>query len=469
MAKTSGSLLLPHVSQYDVDFVIPRVGVDIPVWLDPFLLYKSRDPEFRRLHELTITAFNHGIDAVKRGEFDDAYRILDFPEESAVGFGYTKRGKAGSGVGSGTAKLLVKTIASSPGLQERKVRHVEEMQLLAARIGADRVSDIAVNILKQFLIDYTQRQAALWKLPLKSGVPISHVYDHEAADWIDTYADVPVDETNGQPILLVPRRLVRRLPWINYDDFLKTEFRAYLAARRGAPQRGRKRVAPAEAGGSQHKTEVVSVTRADVALIERYVRTKEKQSAGAKPDIDYIEENSCEQAESLLARLSALPSGREAARDYQFLVLEILNYVFNPDLTDGQPEVRTFDGTERRDIVFTNESDEAFWDYVRTSHDNIFVMFETKNTEDLDAAAVNQTATYLGDRVGRLGIIVTRQVPSEAMQRKMFSVWNDSSPRKTILTLADVHLQQLLELRCRNASPTAWMQKHYRAFRTSVQ
>ena len=106
---------------------------------------------------------------------------------------------------------------------------------------------------------------------------------------------------------------------------------------------------------------------------------------------------------------------------------------------------------------------------MRTSHDNIFVMFETKNTDDLDTAAVSQTATYLGDRVGRLGIIVTRQLPSEAMQRKMFSVWNDSSPRKTILTLADLHLQQLLELRCKNGSPTAWMQKHYRAFRTSVQ
>jgi hypothetical protein len=51
----------------------------------------------------------------------------------------------------------------------------------------------------------------------------------------------------------------------------------------------------------------------------------------------------------------------------------------------------------------------------------------------------------------------------------MFSVWNDSSPRKTILTLADADLRQLLELRGKNASPTAWMQKHYRAFRTAVQ
>jgi hypothetical protein len=102
MARISGALLLPHVSQFDVDFVIPRVGVDIPVWLDPFLLYKSRDPQFRHLHEQIVTTFNRGLEAVKAGALDDAYRILDFPEEAAVGFGYTKKGKAGSGVGGGS-------------------------------------------------------------------------------------------------------------------------------------------------------------------------------------------------------------------------------------------------------------------------------------------------------------------------------------------------------------------------------
>ena len=36
--------LLRGISQYEVDFVIPRVGVDLPLGIDPFLLFKSRDP-----------------------------------------------------------------------------------------------------------------------------------------------------------------------------------------------------------------------------------------------------------------------------------------------------------------------------------------------------------------------------------------------------------------------------------------
>ena len=97
-------------------------------------------------------------------------------------------------------------------------------------------------------------------------------------------------------------------------------------------------------------------------------------------------------------------------------------------------------------------------------------MFEVKNTSALDLAAVNQTATYLGDRLGRLGVIVTRARVNDGVMRKTFSVWNDSAPhRKVILILTDDHLHELLDLRGGDDSPTQWMQRHYRAFRTALQ
>ena len=212
------------------------------------------------------------------------------------------------------------------------------------------------------------------------------------------------------------------------------------------------------------------MTRADIALVKRYVRSREQQSADARPAMDYIDEDACREAEALKTRLGAIPAGREHAAKYQRLVLEILNYLFNPELIDGRLEVRTIDGTERRDIIFTNDSDESFWDYVRTAHDGIVVMFEVKNTDEVDLAAINQTATYLGDRLGQLGVIVTRRALRETVQRKVFSVWNDSAPnRKVILALSDEQLRDLLDLRCSEGSPTKWMQKHYRSFRTTVQ
>jgi hypothetical protein len=467
-ATGAQSPLLPGVSQYEVDFVIPRIGIDLPLGIDPFLLFKSRDPGYRRLHDLVLEVFNIGISALRKGALADASRMFDFPEVSEIGLGYTRSGKLGSGVGSYLSGLIVETLVGSPSLQERGIKHVEEMQLVSAGIGPDRVSDIAANVLKRFLIEYTQRQCEIWNLPLKSGVPVSHIYDRDAQSWEDSYEDLPVSPVDGSPILLVPRRLVRVLPWINYDDFLRTEFSAYLDAKRGLVRRSR--TAGIKAAQGKAKPDVVTITRADIGLVERYVRSREQQSAHARPTFDYIDEDSCREAEALKSRVAGIPPGRGQAAEYQRLVLEVLNYLFNPELIDGEPEVRTMDGTERRDIIFTNDSDESFWGYVRTEHGGILVMFETKNKNSLELADINQTATYLGDRIGRLGVIVTRQTQREEVQRKIFSVWNDSAPnRKVILTLSDDQLRDLLDLRCRGDSPTKWMQKHYRAFRTAVQ
>jgi len=454
--------LLRGVSQFDVDFVIPRVGIDLPLGIDPFLLYKSRNPEYRSLHSQLLVAFNAGIAAIRRGDIASAKRLFAFPEVAEIGLGHTATGRKGSGVGSHLAGLIIDTLTHSPGLQERGVKHVEEMQLVSAGIGPDRVSDITANILKEFLVEYTQKQCSIWSIPLESGAPIEHIYDPDLHEWTDGYFDLPVSPADGLPILFVPRRIVRSLPWINYDDFVRTEFRAYLEAKR--VQRGQ--AGPREAS----KPEVASITRKDIVVVERYVRQKEIAAADARPTLEYIDTDACEQADKLKHRLSAIPSGAEAASAYQQLVLEVLNFLFNPELIDGEPEVRTVEGTERRDIIFSNDSDESFWDYIRSEHSGLLVMFEVKNKETLDLAAVNQTATYLGDRIGSFGVIVTRNFAPDTIQRKLFAVYNDSAPkRKVILVLSDADLRELLDLRCRNGDPTKWVQRHYRKFRTAVQ
>jgi hypothetical protein len=98
-------------------------------------LFKSRDLEYRKLHAILISTFNAGIDALRRGQLDEANRLFDFPEVAAIGMGYAQGGKQGSGVGSYLTRLIIETLVGSPGLQERGIRHVEEMQLVSAGIG----------------------------------------------------------------------------------------------------------------------------------------------------------------------------------------------------------------------------------------------------------------------------------------------------------------------------------------------
>lgn len=464
--RTRSQPILAGVSQYEVDFVIPRVGVDVPVGIDPFLLFKSRDPGLRGLHQIVIEAFRIGVDLVKDNRISDARELLRFPEVPEIGLGYTQKGKKGSGLGGFLSDLILDTLRESPAMLERGVRHVEELQLVSTGIGPDRVSDITAGLIKSFLISYTQQQCELWNIQLKTGVPIPHVFDSERFEWRDGYFDLPTSPLDNAPILLVPRRIVRALPWINYDDFIKLEFATYLRAR---ALKKRIKTGTAQAMHAP-KEEVVRVTRREIDRVDRYVRLKEERAVDAQPSTGFVDEGGFSaERDRLEATLKSIAIGRPDAAKYQQTILEILNFLFNPELIDGELEVRTVDGTERRDIIFTNDSDATFWDYVRSEHSALYLMFETKNTKSIEAPALNQTATYLGDRLGRLGFIATRFCPDETAMRKAFSIYNDSNPRKIILFLCDEEFIQMVDMKVAGKNPMRHLQSLYRNFRTSVQ
>jgi hypothetical protein len=457
--------LLKGVDQFDVDFVIPRLEADLPIGIDPFLLYKSRDPLFREMHKAVLRVFGEGLRAVHGGQLSEARRLLDFPEPAEIGMGYAKGTKRGSGIGDHLAGLIIDTLQGAPALQERGIKHIEEFQLLSVGIGADRISDIAADILKATLIDYTQRQCELWSIPLASGVPVEHVLDLDALEWSDGHYDLPTSPVDGSPIILVPRRIVRALPWINYDDYVRSEFASYLRAKRShdATDSGR-------GSASLAKTDIVTVSRQEMERVDRYVTRKEEQAQDAQPSSEYLGDASqVEQAQRLRVRLSGTPTGLKDAHDFQRLALEILNFLFNPELIDGRLEVRTIDGTERRDIIFTNDSDATFWSYLRSEHSSLLLMFEAKNKDKLSNSDIAQVATYLGDRLGRLGFMLVRSAPGVNQTRKAFSVYNDSHPRKIILFLSDDDLHEMLDMTCKGKNAMRHVQSVYRHFRTTVQ
>ena len=453
--------LFSHLKQLEVDFVIPRQVGDLPLCIDPFLLYKSRDPELRKLHDLVVRHFGAGVEALKAGNIEEAQRVLDFPEVPEVGFGYGLTNKRGSGLGSILQKLLIESLTMSPAILARGVRHVEEMQLISPGIGPDRIGDIASNILKGYLIEYTQRQCAIHDIPIDRNVPLEHVFDAEDGIWRDGYFDLPTDPKDGRAVVLVPRRIVRQLPWINYENFAKTEFRAYLAAKSSKSR--------VSGTGSLSKTDVTSTSRVETSLIDNYVKQRERMAAEAQPFLPPVKDESKASGDALLDRLRQIPVGQAYAAAYQRTALDILTFVFCPDLIDGRLEERTIEGTERRDILFTNDSDDSFFDYVRQTHDALVIMFEAKNVSELTMAALNQSAVYLGDRIGRLGFIVTRYAPGENIVRKQITIFNDSQPRKVLLVLTDSDLAELIRVRVDEGLPAKWLQRRYRNFRTAVQ
>ena len=111
-----GASMFPHLKQLEVDFVVPRLVGDVPLCIDPFLLYKSRDPELRLLHDKLIRHFVEGMSALDAGDQAEAEHILTFPEVSEVGLGYGSKDTAGSGLGTILRRLLIDTLKASPAI-----------------------------------------------------------------------------------------------------------------------------------------------------------------------------------------------------------------------------------------------------------------------------------------------------------------------------------------------------------------
>ncbi len=364
--------------------------------------------------------------------------------------------------------LLLRTLGESPALVKRGVRHVEEMQLVTLGINADRVSDIAANLLKGFLINYTQRQAEQYGIPLTPGVPIAHVFDYDEWEWRDDYYDLPVNPVDPlkRGILLVPRRIVRALPWINFEDYQRLEFGMFLRARRTA----RVMKSGASTAPRLTKADIVSVTRREVERIDHYVNAKELDGNRADPELlvtatpDFKQ-----QCERLIEELRALQPGQKDAYRYQDLMFRVLNLLFEPDLLEGQSQVRTEHGTEIRDLVYTNDSDKRFWDYVRNQHQSLTVVFECKNTDHVDTGDIDQLASYLGDALGYFGIMLCRKPLEDKRRLKCISWYNRGVPRRVIVALADEDMERMLQIRALGKDPLQVLRSKYRDLLTRVQ
>ncbi|MCH7950958.1 MAG: hypothetical protein IH875_10870 [Candidatus Dadabacteria bacterium] len=460
-----------NFSQAECDFVIPDLDQDRHLCIDPFLLYKSRDFELRNLHDSLITVFNRAFDSFKNGNSEELDRLINFPEVSEIGLGYSQGSVRGSGMGTYLNKIVTETLVNSPELVERGIKHIEELQLVSLGIGADRISDMAANILKKYLITYTQRQSLIWSIPVTSGVPVNHIFDIDKLEWVDEYIDLPTNPNNGSPLIFVLRRIVRLLPWINYDDFERTDFKMFLSSSK--QQTLRNRLSGSKKERSSKKEDVTKITRKEIHLLDSYVKRKESNAADAQPQL-YSHDTilpGTPTAKEFMKRLNAIPTGMEHAHQYQLEALAILNHLFEPELTEGKIEERTIHGTERRDIIFTNESDRSFWQYARQNYGDFLIMFEAKNVSSLTNAHLAQTAIYMGDRIGYLAFVITRNPPSKAQKLKCFSIYNDSggNSRKVIIVIDDEDVNMMLKMRESGNYPTRHIQQKYRDFKIECQ
>ena len=150
-----------HKNQADIDFAIQFFNEDIPLYVDPFLLWKSPSQQDQALHTAITNSFNYLNFLQRKGHSDEAVSILiSISECQEVGLGVSKTRK-GLRIGQEQAQKILDLFKEIPEYNQFGFTHFEVIQLYISGISKDRVSDFTCNYIKSFLIDYTIEQCEL--------------------------------------------------------------------------------------------------------------------------------------------------------------------------------------------------------------------------------------------------------------------------------------------------------------------
>ncbi len=138
------------------------IDSDLPLFIDPFLLFSSDKPEYIELHDQLIGHLVSLKNLAAENPNPDT-RLFQFPEVKQNWLGDCKWGNSGRGLGPKFARNLVKTFNGFySNFGEETISsstHIEKLTLVGPGIGRDFISDFTTNILLEYLLSYTQEFA----------------------------------------------------------------------------------------------------------------------------------------------------------------------------------------------------------------------------------------------------------------------------------------------------------------------
>ena len=438
------------IRQDEVDFVVPHLREDLPLYLDPFLLWKSDDPEYRQLHA-NLLGF---VEEVRRhavgGQATRAAVLLsEVSEPVELGLGYAAGTKRGSALGRGTIDGIISTFQQVPQLQAEGLDHLEILALLVPGIAEDRISDLTASVIKRWLAEFTERHCKQWGIPTSRRRLVG--WDPAALDWRPFDAHLPYNPSDGSPILLAPLNLLRRLPWINYSDYYRTAYAPLV-------------LPPGRAGRAVAKRDVLVYNRAHFDTVRGYVAGREAAADVCAPDPLFTPLRLTTITKKV-KEIKALPTGRVNGADKKFedLAVDVLSSALYPELDLAGQQERTISGAHIRDVIFHNDGKTPFLTDLRDLYGARQLVFELKNVAELDTEHVNQLHRYLDDEdMGRLGILVARHPPKSSVQRNIIDL--HSSKRRAVLCLDDSDLDLMVALLDSGRRPIEALRKKYVEF-----
>ena len=184
----------------------PVLDLDTRLFLDPHLLKHCDIAEFKDSYQRLQQHFRSigKLLAKSKSRNDVFWRKADsmmiWPEVKGLCVGYSSKGTAGSGIGPDLRARLLATAQAVIEAGRDDPEFFELVGLFERKFGCDRISDMTANVIRSDLVEFTKRT-----LTELDGEALKKM------EW-DDESGLPLNPHTGEPLLLVPKVLLRDLP-----------------------------------------------------------------------------------------------------------------------------------------------------------------------------------------------------------------------------------------------------------------
>ncbi len=202
-----------------------NLACDLPLFIDPMLIFNSEKLEYKKLHEQIIRYFHFLAQKSESGfSEEEIHTYFNFSEIKNNWLGYSKTGNTGNGNGWTFSVFFAQHIRFALNAQNiSKGLHFEKALLLFNGNGRDKISDLTTHLILDYLANYTQKFAIknIDKKYLKSFF-LESIFNYKTESFVSIEYTLPYitnEKGASEFILLTPKDILRKEePAINRRD-----------------------------------------------------------------------------------------------------------------------------------------------------------------------------------------------------------------------------------------------------------
>jgi hypothetical protein len=200
---------------------------DLPLFIDPFLLFNSEKPEYQALHREILDYMIFLRNLTQAGPLSKGVisALFSFKEVKHTWLGFSRSGNAGHGLGVKFANALHHNFNGPFRLfgseSITRASHLEKLCLIRSGVGRDTISDFTTNLIKRYLAEFTQAFASE-HLPASARrrIAVPKVkFDYGTNSWSSAVFELPF--VLGDYVLLTPKDILTKdQAWINRSELI---------------------------------------------------------------------------------------------------------------------------------------------------------------------------------------------------------------------------------------------------------